>query len=92
VIPIWSEAEAIARSIEDEDNRAKILLDVANILISFAAYDRTLHLVQRSWLQADTRSYAIQLLQLANGLFNLKDHLGRELSEAFFWVANFLRV
>ena len=86
----WEQAEEIARSISDSKQQAAALKNLIEVLIKYYKHDRILHLVQRSYLQAETRDFALQEISLAAGLISLKPEIGIALYEAFKWVDTFL--
>ena len=58
-------------------------------LLKCSDYERVLHTVQRSWLQAETRAFAFQNFDLVLGLIFLKPDIGAALYQAFRWVDTF---
>jgi hypothetical protein len=87
----WAEAERVIDTIKDREGRARALRELGAPLMKAKEHLQLLHLVQRSWQQADTQNYAFALLSLANGLIPLKPEIGNVLSESFSWVDDFLK-
>ena len=85
----WERAEGVACSIEDSSGRANALRGLA-ISLKMSNQELLLGVVQRSWLLAETREYAFQLLFLAHGLIALKPEISSGFLEAFRWVESFL--
>jgi hypothetical protein len=70
--------------------RARVLRELVEVLLKHGDYERVFSLVQRSWLQAETRTFTLELFPLALGLIPLKPEIGVAFHEAFKWVNTFL--
>ncbi|GAC1656661.1 MAG: hypothetical protein NVS4B12_29080 [Ktedonobacteraceae bacterium] len=89
---ILAEAEAAARSIGNNTQRANALGFLSNTYASTGKYELSLHLVvQRAWLLAETREDALTYLPLSGNLISSKPELGTGIYQAFKWVDAFLR-
>jgi hypothetical protein len=83
----WERAEAVASTMAESTQKAKVL----NALALFGEYEQLLSLVQRSWLQAETREYAIKLFPLVTRIISHKSDIGTSFWEAFNWVDTLLK-
>ncbi len=88
--PIWKQATQVACSITDSDQQSQALQDLVRALLKIGDYKGVLGLVQRSWLQVETRESAFQNFSLALGIISLKPEMGYILYEAFQSVNTFL--
>ena len=81
----------ILDTIEERDQKAKLLRSLAVALADAGEHEQLLPLVPHSWRQAAIRSYAIRLLPLVNELIQIHAMIGAAFYEAFAWVDAFLR-
>jgi hypothetical protein len=87
----WEEAEKVARSIPESDEREKTLNDLIELFFKHKKYERGLSFIQRLWLQAETRAFALKVFSSSvRVLVPLKSDLGIPLYQAFQWVDAFL--
>ena len=83
--------KSIVLSIENIETKSKLLKKIAEIFNMVQAHEQVLHLVQRSWFQANTRVDAIKLLPLVKELMSLKPEIGIDFCEAFKWAESILK-
>ncbi len=86
----WKQAEQVINRIPNNKQRNAALNELGTILATTNEFEELLHLVQRTWLQIETREDAIALLPLAVGLISLEPDIGIEFCKAFDWVDDFL--
>lgn len=88
----WEEAEDIISAISAAPElKASALAELAKTLAESREYKHLLHMVQKSWLEADTREEVILLLPVAYGFVSLKPEIGIAFYGAFAWVNDFLK-
>jgi tetratricopeptide (TPR) repeat protein len=71
-------------------HQPETLRDLVKLLLKCSNHERALHTVQHSWLQAETRTFALQNFDLALELIFLKPEIGGALYQGFKWVDTFL--
>jgi hypothetical protein len=86
----WEHAEAVANSIGNNDDKAALLIEMVRVLEVAGEHTHALRLIQRSWQQADTRVYTINLLSMVIGLFWLDPEIIPSFCASFKWVDTFL--
>jgi len=69
----------------------KHLQEILDVLDVFDRQELMLRLVQHAWLQADIRSYAVDLLPLAMRYIAIKPEIGPTFCESFDWVESLLK-
>jgi hypothetical protein len=88
---VWAETERVSRSIEDSKVRDEALSQLGKVLAIGPNCVQLLHHIQRSWQQAVTKEYWIELLSLAHNLIHLNPEICIVLYEAFSWVDDILK-
>jgi tetratricopeptide (TPR) repeat protein len=86
----WDRLERIVRSHEQDFLNAEVLRSFALALLQQNDYQGTLRIVQHTWLQAETKETALNLLSLSFGLVAHWPEMGSALYSAFLWVHTFL--
>ncbi len=88
---MWKAAESTVLSMESIWKRASMLRYLAKGLARVGRHKQLLHLVQRSWLQTNTREAAIKLLPVVSELIPFKPDISTAFCEVFTWVDTFLK-
>jgi hypothetical protein len=87
----WEQAEVIMHSIKDSYIQVNALQSLVESLLMHGHHERVISLVQRSWLRAETKTFALQIFSaVIPGLLALQPEQGIAFYQAFQWVDAFL--
>ena len=84
-------AEVVAFGMEEGYQKAKVFKELAHILFSSREYEQLLALIQNVWLQAETRDYTLEILDLALPFVPIQSELGIAFYKALVWTDTFLQ-
>src|SRR6266581_593426 len=87
----WEHAQESIGLIDDNDERATALCELATEMAVSREYEQLLSLTKHSWWQVATKEYAFRLFSMATGFIALKPELGTAFYDAFKWVDDFLK-
>ncbi len=87
----WDQLGRMARSFGQNFLPAEVWRSFVLTLLQQNDYEGALRVIQRIWLQAETREAALNLLSLAFGLVAHQPEIGSALYSAFLWVHASLR-
>jgi hypothetical protein len=88
----WEQAEKLATTIKQSYKKARVLLQLAERLLHYPENNQQLEaLILRSWLEATTRDYLLELLPMANPIIKGHTHLALEFVEGIHKVDAFLQ-
>jgi len=90
-VQAWEQARTLAHSIEDAASRARALSSLVETLAQTANQDWLLFTTEQAWKQATSRSYLLDILQLARDCIVMKPELDADFAQAFTWVSAMLQ-
>jgi hypothetical protein len=88
---LWAEAERVIGTIQDSSQQTDALKGLATIVARTNTLKQVLHLIQRSWRQAETREEAPTLFSLGIAVIPYTTDISTAFLSAFSWVNTFLR-
>jgi hypothetical protein len=83
-------SEQIASSLSQSEEKASLLVNMAQSLANRGAELTLLRLIQRSWLNASTRSDCQYLFAMAQGILRCNPEMCAGFYESFGWVDKFI--
>jgi hypothetical protein len=86
----WAEAERVIGTIQNSVQQAKALSDLATMMARTDKLEQVLHVIQRSWRQAETRGEALTLFCGIIAIISHTPDIGTAFLSAFSWANNFL--
>jgi len=86
----WVEAERVISTIQNSSKQAGALRNMVTMMARTDKLEQLLHLIQRSWRQAETRKEALALFTIAIAVISNTPDIGTDFLSAFTWVDNFL--
>jgi hypothetical protein len=86
----WTQAERVIGSIKNSSKQAEALTALATKMDSADELKQLLHVIQRSWRQAETRKEAFTLFSMAGAVISRKAKVGIAFIAAFNWVDTIL--
>jgi hypothetical protein len=87
---LWKRAEEVSQGIEEAYSKVRALREISEALATLQEERMLVSLLQRAWLFAETRDYALNVFPLASHILVNRPFLDQAFFDSFEWVKGFL--